>query len=298
MPDTSRERTGEFVQKLFELLIANPDGLQASDALEALSKKVTLTPYESGQYDSGGGNRFDKIVRFATVDCAKAGWMLKQNGTWSITESGIAAYKKFKAPGDLYREAARLYRVWKLGQGEKTADLSDASLEESSDKKTSVTFEEAEEQARREVQQYLGKMNPYDFQKLVAELMEAMGYHVSWNAPPGKDGGVDIIAHPDALGTKSPRIKVQVKRTIDKIAADGVRAFLALINEDDVGLYVALGGFTKDAEDFARNQERRKIRLIDSDRFSKLWIENYQRLSDKARKQFPLEPIWFLASTD
>ena len=298
MPETSRERTGEFVQKLFELLIANLDGLQASDAIEALSKKVTLTPYESGQYESGGGNRFEKIVRFATVDCAKAGWMLKQNGTWSITENGIAAYKKFKSPGDLYREAARLYRVWKLGQGEKSTDLSDASLEEPSDKKTSVTFEEAEDQARREIQQYLGKMHPFVFQDLVADLIKAMGYHVSWIAPPGKDGGVDIIAHPDALGTKPPRIKVQVKRSSEKIAADGVRAFLALIDEDDVGLYVALGGFTKDAEDFARNQERRKIRLIDADRLRSLWIEHDQRLSEKARKRLPLSPIWFLTTAD
>ena len=31
--------------------------------------------------------------------------------------------------------------------------------------------------------------------------------------PPGKDGGLDIIAHPDPLGTRSPRIKVEVKRT-------------------------------------------------------------------------------------
>jgi len=56
------------------------------------------------------------------VDCVKAGWIQKQSGTWSITEAGIAAYKKFKAPGDLYREAARLYRVWKLGQDDKNTE--------------------------------------------------------------------------------------------------------------------------------------------------------------------------------
>jgi restriction system protein len=298
MADTSRERTGEFVQKLFEILIANPDGLQARDAIEALGKKFTLTPYEEGEYASGGGRRFDKIVRFATVDCAKAGWLLKQSGTWSITESGKAAYKTFKNPGDLYKEAARLYRAWKLGQSEKAADTPDVALEEALDKNTSVTFEEAEDQARTEVQDYLSKINPYEFQDLIASLIKAMGYYVSWNAPPGKDGGVDIIAHPDALGTKPPRIKVQVKRNSDRIAADGVRAFLALINEDDVGLYVALGGFTKDAEDFARNQERRKVTLINLDRFHKLWIENYPRLSDAARKRFPLSPIWFLTPSD
>jgi restriction system protein len=52
-------------------------------------------------------------------------------------------------------------------------------------------------------------MNPYDFQDLVADLLRAMSYHVTWVSPPGKDGGVDILAWPDALGTRPPRIKVR-----------------------------------------------------------------------------------------
>ena len=55
-------------------------------------------------------------------------------------------------------------------------------------------------------------INPYDFQELVADLLRGMGYFVSWVSPVGKDGGVDIIAHPDPLGTQPPRLKVQVKR--------------------------------------------------------------------------------------
>ncbi len=70
-------------------------------------------------------------------------------------------------------------------------------------------------------------MRPYDFQKLVAALLEAMDYHVLWVAPPGPDRGIDMIAHTDPLGTTSPRIKVQVKRQADKkIDAHGLRAFI------------------------------------------------------------------------
>jgi restriction system protein len=298
MAEVTRERTGELVQKLFEILIDHPDGIQARDALEKLANVVTLTHYEAGEYESTGTRRFEKIVRFATVDCAKAGWLLKENGTWTITAAGVAAYKKFNKPGDLFREASRLYRVWKSGQPEKAADQKEAALEDQPEKKVAVTFEEAEDQAREEIFQYISKLPPFEFQDLVAALVKALGYHVSWNAPPGKDGGIDIIAHPDALGTKPPRIKVQVKRNSDKINTDGVRAFLALINEDDVGLYVAVGGFTKDAEEFARNQERRKITLINLDRFHKLWIENYPRLEDAARRKFPLSPVYYLTPED
>jgi restriction system protein len=294
MAEITRERTGELVQKLFEILIKNSEGLQARDALEKLAASVKLTPYEAGEYESTGTRRFEKIVRFATVDCAKAGWLLKENGTWTITEAGVAAYSKYKQPGDLFREATRLYRVWKSGQPEKISDAKEAALEDQPEKKVAVTFEEAEDQARAEISEYISSLPPFEFQDLVAALIKGLGYHVSWNAPPGKDGGIDIIAHPDALGTKPPRIKVQVKRTAEKINSDGVRAFLALINEDDVGLYVSVGGFTKDAEDFARYQERRKITLINLNQFRKLWIDNYSRLDDKARKRFPLTPIYFL----
>jgi hypothetical protein len=43
-------------------------------------------------------------------------------------------------------------------------------------------------------------MNPYDLQQLVADLLKAMGYYPSWISPPGRDGGLDIIAHPIRSG--------------------------------------------------------------------------------------------------
>jgi restriction system protein len=99
-------------------------------------------------------------------------------------------------------------------------------------------------------------MNPYDFQHLVAGLLTAMAYHVSWVSPPGKDGGVDILAWPDPLGTRLPRIKVQVKRQQTAVNVDGLRSFMALPGDEDVGLFVCTGGFTKDAESEARARRR------------------------------------------
>ena len=40
-------------------------------------------------------------------------------------------------------------------------------------------------------------MNPNELQELVADLLRAMDYHVAWVAPPGKDGGVDVLAFTD-----------------------------------------------------------------------------------------------------
>ena len=107
-----------------------------------------------------------------------------------------------------------------------------------------------------QIRAYLAEMPPYEFQDLVAALLKAMGYHVLWVAPPGPDRGIDMIAHTDPLGTTSPRIKVQVKRTPEsKIPVQEIRSFMAVIGDQDVGIYIAAGGFTSEAN--ARRVARR-----------------------------------------
>lgn len=304
MAEITRKRTGELLQELFTILLASPTGLPARDALHQLAAKVTLTPYEAGNYESGG-RRFEKVVRFATVDCVKAGWLLKEKGTWSVTDEGQQALSDHPDPEAFYRRAVKLYAEWKASQPNadptdnltnvlKPADEISADPDTSA-KAVSVTFDEAEEQAWAEISTYLRAMNPYEFQDLVADLLRAMSYHVSWVSPPGKDGGVDILAWPDPLGTRPPRIKVQVKRQQQAISVDGLRSFMAVLGDDDVGLFVSTGGFTKDAEWEARTQEKRRITLISLDKLFDLWVEHYEKLTDQARRRLPLRPIRFLS---
>jgi len=298
MPKITNHRLGELVQQLFRILHKYPDGLKARDALHTLANSVTLTEYERGSYESG--RRFEKIVRFATVDTARAGWMVKDAGIWTITEEGICALKNFPEPLIFHREAARLYRQWhKIHKGNKpSADLieleGEIEIEDESEKNVSVFYEEAKEQAQISIDGYLHGMNAYDFQKLIAELLQAMGYHVTWVAPPGKDGGVDIIAYTDPLGTQGPRIKVQVKQQQKSVSEPELKSFMANIGQQDSGIYVCTGGFTKDAATFARSQESKRIMLIDTDKLVELWIEFIPKLSDQAWQRLPLTPIYFL----
>ena len=247
MAEITRQRTGELLRKLFEILLKEPEGLQARLALERLAGAVALTEYEAGLYEAGS-RRFEKIVRFATVDCVKAGWLIKNKGTWSISSEGEMLISVFTDPKTFYREAIRLYREWSAkrpGTGASSSTGYPETVE--TEKAVSITFRNRPERASLvEIEKYLREMNPYDFQELVAGLLRAMGYHVSWVAPPGRDGGVDIFAHTDPLGTRPPRIKVQVKRVVSRVSAEILRAFMELLTEDDVGLFVSTGGFTED----------------------------------------------------
>lgn len=301
MAQITYSRTGELLRQLFSILMRAPDGMQASAAMKILENSVPPTPYEQGAFPSGG-RRYDKIIRFATVDCVKAEWLSKHKGIWLVTEAGQKAHKTYVDPENFYRQAVKLYQVWKASQPGAPAQLAldnppveSPSIEDAAiEKSAGVTFEQADEQAWNEIEQFLHSMGPFDFQHLVADLLKAMGYHISWVSPPGKDGGVDIIAHIDPLGTKPPRIKVQVKRVIQRVTLDGVKSFAAILDEDDVGLFISAGAFTKDAEEYARSHAKRRLTLVDLERLIDLWIEFYDRLEDAARRRMPLSPIYFL----
>lgn len=275
--------------------IDEPAGLPAREVLHRLEKKVPPTPFEDADYPNRPGmRRRDKIVRFASIPFVKAGWLLKDKGTWSITSDGKDAYEKYPDPGDFIREARRLYRVWERTQPQAANGLDeiDTDVEEAPD--TSSILEEAEESAWAEISEYLRTINPYDFQRLVASLLKAMNYHIAYVSPPGPDRGIDILAYTDPLGATGPRIKVQVKRRNDPVNVDGVRAFMALLGSQDVGLFISSGGFTKDAEFEVRSQENRRLTLINLDRLFELWVEHYPRILEVDRQQLPLRPVYFL----
>ena len=288
MGEITAQRRGELVRGVFQVLLDKPDGLPAKNVLKRLETVVPPTPFELEDYPKRPGvRRFEKTVRFCTIKSVKAGWLEKKMGDWTLTDEGRAAYKKFTDPERFEQAATQLYKEWKAsdpGPGDPPVLI--------------TTIEEAEENAWRDVQDHLDNMPPYDFQDLVAALLEGMDYHVAWISPPGPDKGVDIVAYKDPLGTVMPRIKVQVKRRQDKINVEGVRSFMAVLGDHDVGVFVNTGGFTKDADSEARMQEKRKLTLVDSKGLFDLWIEHYTQIDEDRRRLLPLKAVHYLAPTD
>ena len=297
MAEITRQRTGQFLREIFTILVNKPDGLPAKVVLAELPKTIKLTEFESGYYPSAPNSpRFEKIVRFATIGLVKSGWLVKAKGRWFVTEEGKQAYKKFTDPEAFFRESIRLYDEWKKGRSQEEG-LEPDNVEEIP--KVALTIEEAEELAWQQIQQVVNAINPYEFQDLVADLLKAMGYFIYWVAPPGKDGGIDVIAYSDPLGAHGPRVKVQVKHKIGQsIPVEPLRAFMSVLGSDEIGLYVSSGGFTSGAREKLRSQEKRKITLIDLESLVELWIEHYPKLSQEARQRLPLKPIYFPAPAE
>lgn len=71
--------------------------------------------------------------------------------------------------------------------------------------------DEVKAQADELVSDLISRLDPYEFQDMVAGLLRAMGFRAV-SCSPGPDRGVDIVAHPDPSGFERPHIKAQVIR--------------------------------------------------------------------------------------
>ncbi len=106
------------------------------------------------------------------------------------------------------------------------------------------------------LKQLAQELKGHPFANFVAHLLETMGYRTRVS-PEGTDGGIDIIAHKDELGFEPPIIKVQVKSTEGSIGDPIVSALYGKVERDEFGLFVALGTYTNQAKNFARNKSNR-----------------------------------------
>lgn len=110
-----------------------------------------------------------------------------------------------------------------------------------------VWADEIEGQARGQILEALDDIEHYDFQVFVAGLLAALGYKTRLGKK-GADGGVDVLAYPDAFGLGSPRIKVQVKNQKSSAGIQDVGYLNGVLGAGESGLFVCTGGFTKDAD--------------------------------------------------
>lgn len=273
--------------------------MRGKEVIAAVKSKLNLSDFEKGSYSSSPESmRFDKILRFSTIAPSRAGWLLKNDGLWSLTEDGRAAYRTIRDPDEFMREAGRRYRQWKKSRKSIDDETSD-DLDTETEIVDAIDVEVASENAWDQIEAYLENMPPYKFQDLVAALLRAMGYFIAWKTEGGKDGGLDILAYSDPLGATGPRIKVQVKRQASsKVNVEGLRSFLALLGEKDTGVYVSLAGFTSDAGETARAQDARRVVLVDGRELVRLWTENVGKIAETDRELLPLRQIYFLDSDE
>jgi restriction system protein len=79
--------------------------------LDAVERCVPPTPFEASTYPNGpNARRYERVIRYLTINTVKAGWMVKDRGHWSVTNEGRRVYDEVADPAALYLESRR--RFW------------------------------------------------------------------------------------------------------------------------------------------------------------------------------------------
>ncbi|MDO4698040.1 MAG: restriction endonuclease [Pasteurellaceae bacterium] len=149
-------------------------------------------------------------------------------------------------------------------------------------------FKEVELKAFEKIKDLINQLDWKDMQELVAGVLRAMGYKTQIS-PNGSDRGKDIMASPDGFGFETPRIIVEVKhRSATPIGSQEIRSFLGGRHQDDRGLYVSTGGFSKDAKYEA---DRAKIPLVlwSLDELARTLIQHYDDVDTSTKQLIPLK---------
>jgi restriction system protein len=287
----NQERLGTIMQAVMKELRALGGEARPKEILDVVRRTFPFTEYELGVLPSGP-IRWETWVRFYSIDSEKAGYIVKRSGKWQLTQSGEKALEL--APQEYFRTANNAYKTWRKGR---EPLLPPAPEPVDTELAQQPALEQAQETARGEIDKYLWDMPPFQFQDLVAELLNALGYIVSTVSKPGPDDGIDLIAYVDSLGFERPHIVVQVKHQREKAGLPAVRNLLGAVKESNVGLFVSLSGFARDVQGETRKYERH-IELIDGTRLLELWIKHYSSISERGKQLLPLEPVYYLKPAD
>ncbi len=300
MNDKKQSRSFELgakvVYEALKVLSENNGEMRGKDVLRQIETRVTLDDWARERYEKTGYIRWQSMLHFFTIDCIKAGFLIKKKGVWFLTPEGEQALKL--GPTGLLEDARTKYREWKRHEDlskPSIAEEIDESEAEGAEREREIALDEIEGMALEGMTRAINAKTPYEFQELAAALLRGMGYFTPFVAPRGKDGGVDIVAYRDPLGTVSPRIKIQIKHRESTTPVPDVRQLMGLLQKDgDVGIFFSTGGFTSDAKTTARTSHVH-VELIDLPRFIELWRQFYEKLTDEDKRMLPLTSVYFVS---
>ena len=158
---------------------------------------------------------------------------------------------------------------------------------------------DVEEYAKDQIIKHIEKkFKGHSLARLVEALLQAQGY-VTKSSPPGRDGGVDILAAAGSLGFDEPRLCVQVKSASSPVDVKVLRELQGVMQKVRVhqGLLVAWGGFNTSAMQEARDAFF-SIRLWDQGNLLEEIFKYYHQFDDELKAELPLKKVWSLVLED
>ena len=282
----------QFIDPVFRVLERHVDGVPTAQVYDLVADEVGLTQSQrdeilpSGRqpyYKNRIGWAFDRLKRVGAAESAK-------RGHWTLTPEGrdfIEAH-----PHPLNDD-----EVWELSRVENAdTDLLErlsagleSSLDEASEAIASAprltpeeliesSVDQLHESVSRELLQRVLEAPPEFFERLVLDVLLAMGYGADRRALTHvggvSDGGIDGIITLDRLGLE--KVYIQAKRWApeNKVGRPDLQGFYGALasRKANKGVFITTSSFTEPAREFA-TQVSDGIVLVNGAMLTKLMIE-------------------------
>jgi len=273
-----------FQDIMLPLLQFASDGKEHTleEAIETLATKMEVKEEDRKELlPSGNQYRFDNRVGWARTYLKKAGLLESlTRGKFRITPRGLDTLKQ--NPSRVDRKFLQQFTEFREFQSASRV----ADITEDENNQPNQTPEEVLETSYQSLRQALAqdllerikKCSPRFFERLVVDLLVAMGYGGS-RKDAGQaigqsgDGGIDGIIKEDRLGLDA--VFIQAKRWDTTIGRPMVQAFAGSLEGQRArkGVLITTSQFSQDAKDYVTRIEKRIV-LIDGEQLAQLMIDH------------------------
>lgn len=254
------------------------------DAVEALAAIFALTPDEREELlPSGKQARFDNRVAWARSYFKQAGLVENtRRGFFKISQRGLdllkASPKKINIKLlEQYPEFIEFRNVRK-DINEVQPVIIDEPEKQTPEEQLENAYKILSDELASEIIQLVKSCSPTFFERLVVELLLAMGYggtRVGAGRAIGQsgDGGIDGIIDEDRLGLDA--IYIQAKRWEGVVGRPEIQKFVGALQGQRAhkGVFITTSDFTKEAQEYVKNISN-KVVLINGFALARLMIEN------------------------
>jgi restriction system protein len=266
------------------------DGKEHSiaEVMETLASQMKISEEDQEALLASGQTRYYNRVMWAETYLTKS-LLIEKTGRarFKISPRGMEVLKKKPARIDnKFLEQFPEYLAFKIKKKDKltavvTTKDGAPEVEETGitpDEQLDAAYKELREALAEELLERVRAVTPKFFERLVVDLLVAMGYGGSREDAAqvvGKsgDGGIDGVIKEDRLGLDM--VYVQAKRYESDIGPGAIREFVGSLGEHKAnkGVFITCGGFTSGARDAAAKAHSRIV-LIDGDQLAEFMIDH------------------------
>lgn len=264
--------------------LSGGESYTAKEIREFLFKKQNISEEEKQQLLPSGIPILNNRIGWALTYLKKSGLIeYPQRGVYHITSRGKEAIKN--GTEHITLEYLRQFKEFNDFHNankskEKAENVSDIINDESPQEQIEKAILKLNSSLADELMTEITRISPYDFERLVVQLLIKMGYGSSSlndNAVTKMSGdeGIDGIVTADRFGFDTIYVQAKQWNKDKSVGRPEIQKFLGALAGQGAakGLFITTAHFSKEAKDFANKNLQSKIVLVDGEELCNLMIE-------------------------